>query len=337
MPAHPLVVSLGLRAALSIRSRHLIQPAINVVKSHIHCRQLGQNLLLEISRRRTLTYPSMGRSCSIKIGLIGLLLSTGISHISHLLSTGSLGPNLVTHPRHSISCERLHARSPKSIQNNPLGSTEDPQQVSVVNRTGGIESAGDGMHELILHELVLFLDEGGGTAVKAPEFSGAICEFFPKLLDVGNISHSFKFFLLRELLDRAETHQITQIIRAEPEQRIANVELHTHAASETIKLFSTTCKSPPGTPLTSISTMGDPPYLLSPVGLRTHPQRPKRGRTAGISALWRRIESDQSSSGHGVVCQEPVQLGVASTQRISFSDVEASAKNSHPICPRGEG
>nr|GMD50618.1 abscisic-aldehyde oxidase-like [Ipomoea batatas] len=44
----------------------------------------------------------------------------------HPLNSGSLGPNLVTHPRNSLSCERLHAWSLGLNQHIPLRSTADP-------------------------------------------------------------------------------------------------------------------------------------------------------------------------------------------------------------------
>nr|GLL31503.1 hypothetical protein Itr_chr07CG10560 [Ipomoea trifida] len=129
MPTHPLVVGLGLSAAHNILGRHLIQPVINAVKSHIHGRQLGQNLLLEIIRIGTPACPNMGRTCSIRIGLIGFLLPPSISHISHIISARPLWRDLLPHSPHSCRCERLHTRNPGLSQDNLLCSSEDSREI----------------------------------------------------------------------------------------------------------------------------------------------------------------------------------------------------------------
>nr|GMC74081.1 hypothetical protein Iba_chr03cCG6870 [Ipomoea batatas] len=217
MPTHPLVVGLSLSAAHSILGCYLFQPVINAVKSHIHGRQLGQNLLLESIRIGTPACLNMGRTCSIRIGLIGLLLSPSIRHISHISSTRPLLRDLLPHSPHSCRRERLHTRSPGRSQDNLLCSSEDPREIrpKIQSRT--------------THE------EFRRATVGAPEHCGAICEFLPEFLNIRDIGISDKLLLLRELLYRAETHQVTQVIRTEPEHRMANVKLNTDTTSEAIK------------------------------------------------------------------------------------------------------
>nr|GMD12770.1 hypothetical protein Iba_chr07aCG6680 [Ipomoea batatas]GMD12771.1 hypothetical protein Iba_chr07aCG6690 [Ipomoea batatas] len=151
-----------------------------------------------------------------------------------------------------LRCERLHAWSPRLSQYNLLCSVEDPSeirpeiqshptQVSVIDRTCGIKSACDGVAQQILHKYVLFLAEFRRAAMGALENYGAICELFPELLNVGHICNPVKLFFLCELLDRAETHQITQLIRAKPEHRMAYMELYTYTASEAIKFRKLHC------------------------------------------------------------------------------------------------
>nr|GMC63039.1 hypothetical protein Iba_chr02cCG9540 [Ipomoea batatas] len=123
MPTHPLVVGPGLSAAHSILGCHLLQPVINAVKSHIHGRQLGQNLLLESIIIGTPACLNMGRTYSIRIGLIGLLLSPSISHISHISSTRPIWRDLLPHSPHSCRCERNSDERLWELRNTVVPST----------------------------------------------------------------------------------------------------------------------------------------------------------------------------------------------------------------------
>nr|GMD78715.1 hypothetical protein Iba_chr13cCG15650 [Ipomoea batatas]GMD82272.1 hypothetical protein Iba_chr13fCG6460 [Ipomoea batatas] len=118
-----------------------------------------------------------------------------------------------------LRCERLHTRSPGLSQYNLLCSPEDPSEIRPRYKATPRRRATMG----------------------ALELCGVICEFFPELLNIGYIGNLVKLFLLRELLNRAKTHKITQPIRAKPEHRMANVKLDTHTTSEAIKFRKLHC------------------------------------------------------------------------------------------------
>nr|GMC62965.1 hypothetical protein Iba_chr02cCG8840 [Ipomoea batatas] len=161
--------------------------------------------------------------CSnIRMGLISLLLHPLINHPR---SAGPLGPNLVTHPRNSISCERLHTWILGLNQHDPLSSAENPSKVGtqIQHRSSWVILVLEKVPDHHTHVKLDMLDhavkteqECRGAAVGAPVYRGAIRQFFPKLLDVRHISDSVVPLFLCALLDRAE---ILSYLQMPPRQR----------------------------------------------------------------------------------------------------------------------